>query len=200
MKVMATVLGIALALPLSRATSAAEMVAPPAVQAVPSATSIDLRELIMSVGKRSRIRMLIDPRVRASVELGDMAARDVTYPILLSILHIHNFAAMTEGDVVMVVPDANVRAMASRLVSPDNIKAEDAEVVTTIVPLTGADAATLTAALRPIVASYGVMSPVPGRNALLITDRASNIKRLVTIIREIEKLPAQDASGSTRSR
>lgn len=194
MKVMTTVaLGVLLALPPVRATIAADAVEPAAVQTTPSASTMDLRELIFAVGKRSRIRFLIDPRINAAVAIGGIAARDVTYPILLSILHIHGFAAISEGDIVMVVVDANVRTMAPPLVSPDNIKGEDAEIVTTIIPLSSANAATLAQVLRPMVAQYGHLTPLPGRNALLLTDRVSNVKRLVAIIREAEKLPAQEA-------
>ena len=194
MKVMTTfALGVVLALPLVDSTIAADADEPVAVQTASSASSIDLRELIFAVGKRSRVRFLIDPRVKAAVDLGGIAARDVTYPILLSLLHLHGFAAISEGDIVMVVIDANVRTMAPPLVSPDNIKGEDAEIVTTIIPLSRANAATLAPVLRPMVAQYGHLAPIPGRNALLLTDRVINVKRLVSIIRETEKMPTQEA-------
>lgn len=199
MKVMTTVtLGVVLTLCFVHMAIAADAAAPAETQTTPAATtssstSVDLRELIFAVGRRSRIRIVIDPRVNAAVDTGGIAARDVTYPILLSILHVHGFAAISEGDIVMVVVEANVRSMAPPLVSPDNIKGEDADIVTTIVPLNSTNATNLVSVLRPMVAQYGYITAVPGKNALLLTDRVLNVKRMVTIIREAEKLPTQEA-------
>jgi general secretion pathway protein D len=161
------------------------------VRAASSASTMDLGKLISAVSQKTHKRFLIDPRVRGSVDLGGIDARDVTYPILLSILQIHGFAAIPDGGIVSIVPDANVRMMATPLVSPDNIKGEDADIVTTIIPVNNVNAAALAQVLRPLVPQYGILSSVPDRNAILVTDRVSNVKRVVAIIRAAEKLPEQ---------
>ncbi len=43
--------------------------------------------------------------------------------------------------------------------------------------------------LRPLIAPIGQLSALADRNALVIVDRAANVRRIVMIIRELEKLP-----------
>jgi type II secretory pathway component GspD/PulD (secretin) len=69
------------------------------------------------------------------------------------------------------------------MVSVDNIAGDDAEVVTILIPLESGDATQLATALRPMVAVYGFLTPLPDRNALVMVDRVANIKRIVAIIR-----------------
>jgi general secretion pathway protein D len=157
------------------------------------AQGVDVRTLIASVSQRTHKKFLIDPRVAATVQLDGEAPRDVTYPLLLTILAVHAFAVYEEEGVVVVTPDANERFFPSSLVKPDEIRVPDAEVITTIVPVRNAKAVELVTLLRPLVAPIGQLSVLADRNAVVIVDRAANVRRLVTIIRELEKLPAVKA-------
>ena len=151
---------------------------------------VEVRTLIASVSQRTHKKFLIDPRVAATVQLDGEAPRDVTYPLLLTILAVHAFAVYEEEGVVVVTPDANERFFPSSLVKPDEIRAPDAEVITTIVVVKNAKAVELATILRPLIAPIGQLSVLADRNAVVIVDRAANVRRLVTIIRELEKLPA----------
>src|SRR5580698_4471789 len=96
------------------------------------AQGVDVRTLIASVSQRTHKKFLIDPRVAATVQLDGEAPRDVTYPLLLTILAVHAFAVYEEEGVVVVTPDANERFFPSRIVKPDEIRTPDAEVITTV--------------------------------------------------------------------
>jgi general secretion pathway protein D len=188
----ALVLGVCLLLPIAGIAATPESAA--GVTALSTSTSssgTDLRDLVRAVGQKTHKHFLMDPRVRATVELGDTEVRDVSYAMLLTILQINNFAAISDGNTVSVVPDANVRVMASPLVSPDNIKGEEAEVVTTIIPIHQTSAGTLAVQLRPLVAQWGNLAPIGEQNALLLVDRVANVKRIVAIAREIDKPAVQ---------
>ena len=151
---------------------------------------IDVRTIIASVSQRTHKRFLVDPRVAASVHLDGTAAHDVTYPLLLTILAVNGFAVFEQEGVVVVTPDANERFFPSSIVNADEIRAPDAEVVTTLVAVKNAKAMELATMLRPLMAPNASLNALADRNVLIIVDRAANVRRMVTIIRDLEKLPA----------
>jgi general secretion pathway protein D len=154
-----------------------------------NAGEIDLHDIIASFSSRTHKRFLIDPRVRASVTLVGLDARDVTYPLLLTILNVHGFSAQERDGVIVVVPDAYDRQVASPLVPADNIKASDAEVVTAILAVKNMSAAQLVPILRPLMPQQAHLAAVTDRNALIIVDRAANVRRLVAIAEALDRLP-----------
>jgi general secretion pathway protein D len=155
----------------------------------PAAQGVDVRSIIASVSQKTHKKFLIDPRVLATVNLVGTNARDVTYPLLLTILAVHGFAVFEQEGVVVVAPDANERFYPSDIVAPDEIRAPDAEVVTTIVAVKNAKAPQLVTVLRPMVSTNAAILAMADRNALIIVDRAANVRRLVTLIHELDKLP-----------
>jgi len=164
------------------------------VSATPTAGELDIRGIIASISSRTHKRFLIDPRVRASVTLVGMEARDVTYPLLLTIFEVHGFSAHEQDGVIVVAPDTNERQTASALVPADNIRASDAEVVTTIVVVKNVSAVQLVPVLRPLMPQNAQLQAVFGRNALLVVDRAANVRRLVAITEALDRLPATASS------
>ncbi len=159
-----------------------------AASAMPT-QGVDVRTIIASVSQRAHKKFLVDPRVAATVHLDGITPHDVTYPLLLTILAVHGFAVYEQEGVVVVTPDANERFFPSSIVKPDEIRAPDAEVVTTIVVVKNAKAMELATLLRPLMAPIGQPNALADRNALIMVDLAANVRRLVTIIRELEKLP-----------
>jgi general secretion pathway protein D len=150
---------------------------------------VDVRTIIASVSQRTHKTFLVDPRVAASVHLDGTTSRDVTYPLLLTILAVHGFAVFEQEGVVVVAPDANERFFPSSIVKPDEIRAPDAEIVTTLVAVKNAKATELATILRPLMAPNTSLNALADRNALIIVDRAANVRRIVTLVRELEKLP-----------
>jgi general secretion pathway protein D len=154
---------------------------------------VDVRAIIASVSQRTHKTFLVDPRVAATVHLDGILARDVTYPLLLTILAVHSFAVYEQEGVVVVTPDANERFFPSRIVNPDEIRAPDAEIVTTLVAVKNARATELVTILRPLIAVNAQVNAFADRNAVIIVDRAANVRRIVAIIRELDKLPVSKA-------
>ena len=177
------------ALPLTGRT--ADSSSTPSVSESPprSLRDVDIRALIREVGAREHKHFLWDPRLPQMVEIGTLERQDVTYPRLLALLRIIDFAVIAEDGVLEVVPDANIRYDAFPIVSPDNIKALDEEWVTTILPLKGISAPVLLTMLRPLVPTNGWISALADRNAIIIVDRSDNVRRIVAIARTLEKLP-----------
>ena len=180
--------------PVANCGAAEDASASEATPNLSRSTDVDIRELVLEVGRRQHRTFLLDPRVRGSVDLEDLKPRDVTYPILLAIFRIYGYAAFAGEGFVSVVPDASARQLTSPIVDPHNIKTPDDLWITTLVPVKNVSAAQLVPVLRPLMAQSAQLSPLTGRNALLIVDVSSNVKRLIAIIDAIDNLPVPAAS------
>jgi general secretion pathway protein D len=150
--------------------------------------SIELAELIARFAKRSGKKFIIDPRVRAQVWLAGMDPNQITYEKLLAILSVHQFAAVTEGDWIIVVPDANARQLPTPVYTDRNFKAgAPDEIVTLILSVKNVCAAYAVPVLRPLMPQSAHMAAFPDTNSLILSDHASNLHRLVTVLEALER-------------
>lgn len=150
---------------------------------------VDLHNVIAAVGQKTHRRFLLDPRVAGNVELIGLEPRDLTYANLMSILQVHGYATYEQDGVVVVVPETSIRQMGMEPVAAGNVRGPDAEIVTTIVPVRNLSAAQLVPVLRPLMPQVANLAAVIGANAILITDRAGNVRRMLAIIETLDKLP-----------
>jgi general secretion pathway protein D len=127
---------------------------------------------------------------------------DAFYEAFLSILQVHGFVAVPSGDVVKIIPDANARQLPANDL-PSRVSSTSDEIVTQVVAVKNVSAAQLVPILRPLIPQYGHLAAYPASNMLIISDRASNVSRMVRIIEridqtgdeEIDVIPMQHASA-----
>jgi len=169
---------------------AAEDASSPAITSPAYVTpSVDVRVIIDSVSHRLHKKFLIDPRVGASVSLVGVQTNEVTYPLLLTILSVHGFFVYEQDGVLVVSPDATLRVVPSGPVGPVLDSVPDADIVTTVIELKNTGAPPLVPVLRPLMPQNAQLAAVADHNALILVDRAGNARRLVALIRELDKLP-----------
>jgi general secretion pathway protein D len=161
----------------------------PSLSSLPNSRDTDLRVLLREVGARMHKHFVLDPRVPQTVDLGGLEHQDITYPQLLSVLQVNGMVVIADGGIMQVTPNTDARQAAVPVVSPDNIKTLDDEWVTCVVPVKNISAAQLIPILRPMMPQYGHMAAMPDRNAVILTDRTANVRRLVELIRILENLP-----------
>lgn len=149
----------------------------------------DLRALLREVGTRTHKHFIMDPRGPSTVDLGDLKVQDVSYSQLLSILRVYGMVVAADGGMMQVLPDADARQTSMPLVEPDNIKTLDDEWVQTVLPLKSISAAQLVPILRPLLPQNAHMAALTDRNSLMIIDRSANVRRIVELVRTLEKLP-----------
>src|ERR1700691_6282441 len=149
----------------------------------------DVRVLLREVGARLHKHFVLDPRVRQTVDLVGLEAKDVTYPELLSILQVNGWLVVADDGLLQVIPNTEVRQAALPLVSPENIKTLDDEWITCVVPVKNISAAQLVPILRPLIPQCGHLAALVDRNALIIVDGSANVRRLVDMIKILESLP-----------
>jgi general secretion pathway protein D len=166
----------------------------------PNSRDTDLRTLLREVGSRTHKNFVLDPRGPQTVDLGGLERKDVTYPQLLSILQVYGMVVVADEGIAQVIPNTDARQIASPIiVAPENIKALDDEWVTCVVPVKNISAMQLIPLLRPLMPQYGQMAALADRNAMILVDRAANVRRLVELIRVLESLPKMADVPTTKN-
>jgi general secretion pathway protein D len=149
----------------------------------------DISALISTVAEVSDKNFIIDPRVKGKVTV--ISSRpmdsDEVYQVFLSILKVHGFAAVPSGEVIKIVPDVNAKQDGIPTAN-DSAPGRGDEMVTRVVQVDNVAAAQLVPILRPLVPQQGHLAAYPATNVLIISDRANNVERLLTIIRRIDQV------------
>jgi len=158
----------------------------------PNYKEADIRQIVEAVGEVTNKNFIIDPRVNAKVTMlsSTPMTPDAFYEAFLSILQVHGYVAVATGDVIKIVPDATARQYAGPLGTGGASGGDD--IVTQVVQVKNVGAAQLVPILRPLVPQYGHLVAHPGSNILIISDRASNVTRMMRIIRRIDQSNDED--------
>ena len=149
----------------------------------------DIGALISTVSEVTDRNFIVDPRVKGKVTVISSRSMDSeeVYQVFLSILKVHGFAAVPSGEVIKIVPDVNAKQDGIPTAS-DNAPGRGDQMVTRVVQVDNVAAAQLVPILRPLVPQQGHLAAYPTTNVLIISDRASNVERLLTIIRRIDQV------------
>ncbi len=189
MKALVPLSALALIFAACNAGAAEEVTSAPESAAQSSFRPVDLLDIVASVSKRTHKKFLLDSSVHAAVTLIGIDPREVSYPLLLTIFAAHGFATYEREGVVVVASDTNERQIAGGPGASDIAHAADAEVVTTIIEVKNTRAAMLVPVLRPLMPQNAQLQAVSDHNALVIVDRAANVRRLIGLVNELDKLP-----------
>ena len=147
----------------------------------------DIHSLIQTVSRQSGRNFVVDPRVKARVTVISSTPlnADELYETFLSVLQVHGYAAVPSGDLVKIVPDVNAKQGPVPAYTDDDSNSD--QLVTQVIKVQNVPAAQLVPILRPLVPQQGHLAAYAATNTLIVTDRGSNIGRLITIIEGIDR-------------
>jgi general secretion pathway protein D len=179
-----------------RTTAAGEQ--PNSQRITPNFKDADITQIIEAVSMATGKNFIIDPRVRAQVTMlsSTPMTPDQFYQAFLAILQVHGFVAVPAGDVIKIIPDANMRQYPSNDL-PRSVSATSDELVTQVLAVKNVGAAQLVPVLRPLMPQTAQLSAVTGANILIISDRASNVNRMMRIIARIDEVGNPDVDVIT---
>ena len=156
----------------------------------------DLQAVVKAVAQMTGRNMLIDPRVRGQVTIVSARAMPIAaaYQVFLSALKAQGFTAVEgPGDSVRIVPVAEAKASA-----PVNEQAGPPrggeQVVTQVMIGQHVAVAQLQTVLRPLMSPTSQLSVYEPANALIITDYADNVRRLMRIIEKVDLPTSTDVT------
>jgi general secretion pathway protein D len=165
----------------------------------------DLQAVVKAMSQMTGRNMLIDPRVRGQVTIVSARAMPVAsaYQVFLSALKAQGFTAVEgPGDSVRIVPVAEAKAAAPVNDQPGPPRGGE-QVVTQVVIGQHVAVAQLQTVLRPLMSPTSQLSVYEPANALIITDYADNVRRLMRIVERVDLpsstdvtvVPVQNASA-----
>ena len=152
----------------------------------------DIRQVVEAVSAVTGRNFILDPRVTGRVTLLSPTplGPDALYEAFLSILQVHGYVAVESGDLVKIIPDATARQFPSQFGTTGAAGPDD--MTTQVIQLDNVGATQLVALLRPLVPQYGHLVAHSASNMLIISDRAANVNRMLTIIRRIDQAGDED--------
>ncbi len=147
----------------------------------------DLVAVINSVSQITGKNFIIDPRVKGKINVVSSKPlnEEEVYSVFLSILQVHGFATVPTEYAIKIIPDATAKQSAAPFTSANSNPGD--QLITRVLEIDNINAAQLVPILRPLVAQQGHLAAYPTTNVLIISDRASNIKRIDRIIAEMDK-------------
>jgi len=150
----------------------------------------DIDEVIKAVSHITGHNFLIDPRVKGTINIVSSTPipTSLAYDILLSALRLQGFASVESGGVTKVLPEADAKLYIGA--SSDTHGSGD-KLVTRVYVLKYESATQLVPILRPLIAPNNIVTAYPNSNALVVTDYASNLKRIEQIVESIDQPSAE---------
>jgi len=176
------------------ALSALALAQQPSTQRItPNFKDADITQIIEAVSMATGKNFIVDPRVRAQVTMlsSTPMTPDQFYQAFLAILQVHGFVAVPAGNIIKIVPDANMRQYAANDL-PDHVSSSSDEMVTQVLAVQNINASQLVPVLRPLMPQNAQLSAVTGANILILSDRASNVNRMMRIIARIDQVGSAD--------
>jgi general secretion pathway protein D len=154
----------------------------------PNYKDADLSQIIQAVSEVTGKNFIIDPRVNAKVTM--LSATPMSpaafYEAFLSVLQVYGYVAVPAGKVIKIIPNTDARQVPANDL-PNGVSATSDEIVTQIITMKNISAAQLVPLLRPLIPQYGHLAAYPSGNMLIISDRASNVSRIVRIVERMDE-------------
>lgn len=148
----------------------------------------DIAGLVTLVAKVTGRNFIVDPRVKGKVTLvsGSPVPIESLYDIFLSVLATYNFAALPSGNLTKIIPANLVKQNPTPTITDGELPVNEQEI-TYIVTLKHASVNEILPIIRPLLPPTAHIAPHAGSNSLILTDRASNIRRVLSLIERIDK-------------
>jgi general secretion pathway protein D len=143
----------------------------------------DIETVIRAIGKISNRNILIDPRVKGTLNI--VTSKPVTaeeaYQIMLSALRMQGYAVIEERGIIKVVPEAEAK-MHSVPVNRSRAKLTGEQMVTHVFHIKNESATQLLTVVRPLVSPNNSVTAYANNNTIIVTDYAENVARIAKLV------------------
>ena len=154
----------------------------------------DIQAVVKAVSQMTGRNFLLDPRVKGQITIisAKPVSRVAAYQIFLSALKAQGFTAVDgPNGLVKVIPTGEAKQSAN--VTSDAPRGGE-QISTHVAVLQHISAAQLVPLLRPLMAPTSQLSAYDPANALILTDYADNIRRMLRIIERIDQPVSSDVT------
>jgi general secretion pathway protein D len=150
---------------------------------------VELADVIKTIAKMTGKNFIFDDRVRGRVTIVSPSpvSVDQAFAVFESVLQVKGFTTITTpGGAIKIVPvreakESSVETVSSGLRPPNRDR-----YVTRLIPLHYIDSESIVNTLKPLVSKDAAMAAYPPTNTVILTESASNIRRLIAILESID--------------
>ncbi len=150
---------------------------------------VELSVVIDTIARLTKKNFIYDDRVRGRVTI--VSPTEITteeaYAVFESVLQVKGFTTVeTPGGAIKVIPireakESNIETVRGKGVTPRSDR-----FITRLIPLQFIDAEAITNTLKPLVSKDASMVAYAPTNTVILTDSASNIRRILAILDSID--------------
>ena len=155
----------------------------------------DIEGVVKVVSEITGRNFLLDPRVKGTINIVSTkpVSRAFVYEVFLSALRLQGFAALEDGGIVKIVPEADAKLHSSPTYSQSGrVRVGGDRIETRVFTLKYESATQMVPVLRPLIAPNNAITAYQNSNTLVITDYANNLQRLEKIIDSIDQPSGSD--------
>lgn len=155
-----------------------------------SFVNAEIEAVARGVGKIIGRPVVVDPRVtgRLTLVMEEGVSSQKALDQFSSALRLLGFTVLNDGESYMVLPETVARLYSRRYVEPGEKLPDSNVLVTKIFRLEYADAAEILPVVRPLISPSNVINLSKSANALIVTDYASNLRRVERILRQLDQV------------
>ncbi len=148
----------------------------------------DIHQIIRIICDALGLNYIVDPAVKGVVNLytNTQLKRSDLLPILESILKINNATMIKTGNFYQIVPAASAAKQPLPVIDQSTQTVPDDQVVIQVIRMKFVAAAEIAKVLTPYLSDGGNITVHDTGNIILLTDRRSNVRKLLEIIDEFD--------------
>lgn len=148
----------------------------------------DVRAVISEVSRVTGKNFIVDPKVQGRVSIISTTpiSNQELYQVFLSVLQISGFAAIPGNHATKIVPSMDARTISPDVSYPMRRDQQGDEMMVQVIPIQYVPAEQLVPVLRPLMPQWSSVTAYGPSNMLILSGRASNIRQLADIIRQVD--------------
>ncbi|WP_051555066.1 GspD family T2SS secretin variant LspD [Legionella fairfieldensis] len=176
------------ATPLITDTENKNTLAPQTTKKLWNLHNADIRAVIGEVSRVTGKNFIIDPRVQGKISIvssTSMSEKEL-YQVFLSMLQVSGYAAVPSGSVIKIVPNIDAKTLSPDLLSQMKNPPRGDDMMVAVIPVHHVPSEQLIPVLRPLMPQWSNVSAYPPSNMLILSGRASNIKQMAAIIKQVD--------------
>ena len=162
----------------------------------------ELGEFIDSVSRITGTTFIVDPRVKGKVTVRtvDLHDADAIYDIFLAQLRAQGYATVDlPNGSVKIVPDQAARLEPVPVEAGGQQGEGSDSVATRVFNVRNAASEQVLGILKPLIdPRVGVITPYPAAHQLVVTDWRSNLDRIASLLRQLDRPQEAPGNGSTQ--
>ncbi|MFF7063244.1 type II secretion system secretin GspD [Pseudomonas sp. NPDC008258] len=162
----------------------------------------ELGEFIDSVSRITGTTFIVDPRVKGKVTVRtvDLHDADAIYDIFLAQLRAQGYATVDlPNGSVKIVPDQAARLEPVPVEAGGQQGEGSDSVATRVFKVRNAANEQVLGILKPLIdPRVGVITPYPAAHQLVVTDWRSNLDRIASLLRQLDRPQEAPSNGSTQ--